>query len=222
MRCHGMSCSPCAGIMCCARSGHKAPVPDTPLGHVLRFAWPCVFGMGLSFRALFVPFSPPPAPPTAGPCFARILRPPAPGRGRAFRGGAVRAPDCACAPARAEAQAQDAPPPPPSQAFSRAGANGCGLRIPPPPGPYRQGVPLVNVFQGIFTKTKNKLFIRFRATGNGLRPVPMWPSGIASDAPLGYALLAYAESAKTGLSRAGRRSVAMIVEATESAAKETQ
>ena len=52
--------------------------------------------------------------------------------------------------------------------------------------------------------------------------MPMRPPGIASDAPLGYALLAYAESAKTDLSRAGRHSVAMIVEATESAAKETQ
>ncbi len=46
--------------------------------------------------------------------------------------------------------------------------------------------------------------------------------GIASDAPLGYALSAYAKSAKTDLSRADRRSIAMIVEATESAAKETQ
>ena len=50
----------------------------------------------------------------------------------------------------------------------------------------------------------------------------MWPSGIASDAPLGYALLPYAKFAKTDLSRADRRSVAMIVKAIKSAAKETQ
>ena len=50
----------------------------------------------------------------------------------------------------------------------------------------------------------------------------MQPPGIASDAPLGYAFLAYAEPAKTDLSRASRRSVAMIVEAIKSAAKETQ
>ena len=37
-----------------------------------------------------------------------------------------------------------------------------------------------------------------------------------------YALLAYAKSAKTDLGRADRRSVAMIVEAIKSAAKETR
>ena len=127
VRCHGMSCSPCAGIMFCGRSGHKAPVSDTSPGHVLRFARPCVFGMGLSFRALFVPSIPPPAPPCGGTLFRAY---PAPARGRAFRGGAVRAPDCACARSReGEARTPGTPVPPPSQAFSAPtrtdAASGC-------------------------------------------------------------------------------------------------
>ena len=48
-----------------------------------------------------------------GPCFARIAWAPARGRGRAYRGGAARAPDCA-------REAKGAPlPPAPSGPFSR-------------------------------------------------------------------------------------------------------
>ncbi len=56
-------------------------------------------------------------PGAAGPCFARILRGRACARPRAFRGGAVRAPDYA-------RETQGAPLPCVSQGFFRAGTNG--------------------------------------------------------------------------------------------------
>ena len=62
--------------------------------------------------------------------------------------------------------------------------------------------------------------IRFRAIANGprRRALRAVEQGLAE----GKGKLAYAKSAKTDLSRAGRRSVAMIVEAIKSAAKETR
>ena len=48
-------------------------------------------------RSCFVAFAPPPTPPAAEPCFARIACARVRAWPRAFRGGANRAPDCACA-----------------------------------------------------------------------------------------------------------------------------
>ena len=102
VRCHEMSCSPCAGIMFCGRSGHKAPFRTRPLG--MSSGSP-----GLASSAWISPFEPCSfrSPrrrrlPAAGPCFARVLRAPdcayarprergSPGAGRtcpaAFPGG---------------------------------------------------------------------------------------------------------------------------------------
>ena len=69
MKCHAMSCSPC--LRRCS---------------------------AVPFLHIFPPSHPVPPPgctQAAGPCFARIARAPARARGRAFRAGAVRAPDCA-------------------------------------------------------------------------------------------------------------------------------
>ena len=74
--------------------------------------------------------APPPAARSSGPQFARILRARLRRRGRAFRGGAVRAPDCARA-----RQAEDAPRPSAGLGSfrtgpARAGRGPRGLHLP--------------------------------------------------------------------------------------------
>ena len=64
--------------------------------------------------------------------------------------------------------------------------------------------------------------LRFGALGRGRRGGTRVIYFYGGERMPVYALLAYAKSAKTDLSRADRRSVAMIVEAIKSAAKETR
>ena len=81
-----------------------------------------------------VPFSPPPGSPVRRDPDSRVMCASACARRRAFRGGAVCAPDCARA---REGQTRGTPVPSVSQGSSRAGANRSGLRTPPRSGPYR-------------------------------------------------------------------------------------
>ena len=155
--CHEMSCSPCAGVIVCGRSRHRALARGKSSGYVLRFPRLRIFGMGLSFRALFVPFFPPPGCLGSGTLIrAYPARAPAPAGARIAAARFARLIAPARARAKPKGRTQDAPVPPPSQTFFRAAANGCGLRMPLPPDLYRQGGPLVNALQGIFTKIKNK------------------------------------------------------------------
>ena len=108
MRCHGLSCSPCAGIVSCGRVR----------GYVLRFLRLRVFGMGPSFRALFVPSIPLPVSPGWRDPYSRVMRVCARALGRAFRAGAVCAPDCPGAPPRAS-RTQGATLPSPPRPFLR-------------------------------------------------------------------------------------------------------
>ncbi len=152
----GMSCLPCAGVIICGRSGHRPSSragpwvypPVSPASHLrhgsllsspVRSVLPAA---GLPGGGTLIRAYPARAPAPAGARFAaaRFVRLIAPARARA----------------RAKARAQDTPVPSPSRAFSRAAANGCSLRMPLPPDLYRQGGPLVNALQGIFTKIKNK------------------------------------------------------------------
>ena len=127
MICMRMVHVPCLVPAWSGRFGRVLPVFH-PVSRVLRLRH------GLSFRSIFVPFFPSPrrtrrtlqmaalAPPPGcperrDPSFARILRGRACARPRAFRGGAVRAPDCA-------RETQGAPLPCVSQGFFRAGTNG--------------------------------------------------------------------------------------------------
>ena len=71
----------------------------------------------LPWRPFLHSVSLPPAWPGRGPCLARIARPPARAPGRAFRAGAVRAPDCPCA-----SRMQDTLLPSVPSGFFRAGA----------------------------------------------------------------------------------------------------
>ena len=124
MGCHVLSC---AGSAWRGQTGPAAVVPVRRSGYSARFLRLAVFGIGLSSRSVFAPFSRRPAARRGGPTYAARNRARAGGRVGA---GAVRAPDCA----RARARAQGAPLlPAPSVVFrAGAGAGGSGLRKPLP------------------------------------------------------------------------------------------
>ena len=81
--CHEMSCSLCPRSISCCSFRHVAAVPG----------WPRLMCCMSILRSISFPSPRHRLARVAGPCFARI----ACARGRAFRGGAARAPDCACA-----------------------------------------------------------------------------------------------------------------------------
>ncbi len=100
VRCHGMSCFACGRRIACSRSGHGAVVSAWCSGIPSGFPG-FRFRHGLSLPSLVAPFSPPPDCPARRDPDSRVMRAGArEPRPRAFRGGAVRAPDCPGAPAR--------------------------------------------------------------------------------------------------------------------------
>ncbi len=95
-------------------SGRRGLRKAAPPGPCCRnLSWIVPF---LPLRSVF----PPPACPVQRDPDSRVMRAGARARRRAFRGGAVRAPDCACA---REAWTQGARLPSASRGFFRAGAN---------------------------------------------------------------------------------------------------
>ena len=99
VRCHGMSCFACGRRIACSRSGHGAVVSAWCSGYSIRVprlpfsAWSL---LSVRLRSVL----PAAAPSAAGPFFAHNARRRPRARPRAYRGGAVRAPDCPGAPAR--------------------------------------------------------------------------------------------------------------------------
>ena len=112
-----------------AVSGMQPPVLPRRSRYSIRFSHLPVFGMRLSSRFAFVPFSPPPAPPGSGSLYRAY-----PARARAPVGaGAVRAPDCARGRGRTSPVGF-------SRVFKKLAPLGCAapgkrLRMPLPSGP---------------------------------------------------------------------------------------
>ena len=151
--CHEMSCSPCAGIIVCGRSGHRpssraGPWVCPPVSPALHLRHGSLLSSPVR-SVLPAARLPKKRDPDSRVSCARLGA-----RFAAARLAHLIAP--ARARAKAKARAQDAPVPPPSRAFFRTAANGCSLRMPLPPDLYRQAVPLINALQGIFTTIKNK------------------------------------------------------------------
>ena len=116
--CHGMSCLPCAYLICCCRFGHEdwcgsrsqALPASLPPAHIRPGSYPALALPAppklcrpacrmIVSSSRFVPLRsvlpvdlPERRDPDSRVSRARLCR-----RGRAFRGGAVCAPDCACA-----------------------------------------------------------------------------------------------------------------------------
>ena len=109
-----------------------------PPGHGFCIA---LLGMNLVPSSHFVPFRsvfPAAGLPWRRDPDSRVSCAGARARRRAYRGGAVRAPDCACAPARAS-RTRDAPRPSAPRGLSRAGARRSGFRIAVPFHPPQSG-----------------------------------------------------------------------------------
>ena len=142
--CEGAFFQPGKAFPCCATAG-PSPRHSRKRERRLRSGRPVLPGLRLPASCMSflhpvsfpsVPFSPPPGSPVRRDPDSRVMRAGACVRRRAFRGGAVCAPDCARAPVRAN-RTRGARLLSASQGSSRAGANRSGLRIPLPPDPYR-------------------------------------------------------------------------------------
>ena len=108
---HEMSCFACTWSMSNCLFGHETgpPANPSPTASCMSFLHP------VSFHS--IPFSPPPGLPERRDPNSRVSCAGARARGRAFRAGAVRAPDCPGAPWRASRMQGALRPLPESEAF---------------------------------------------------------------------------------------------------------